>query len=270
MTHAAVSTNNGRPGYRNGSGDTRNKESSDKSEAKAEEKPSEKRGRDADNRSGFNSTLHCSYCKRRGHKTADCWSKPRATVNCVAQTRPRAPYHQKVRPSWERKLKQRGLDAHISKGQIALKNGEVRKVRILRDTGSEVTLVREGILPFNELTSTGRVVYIRGIGATKELPVSLHQVTITSQLVNGTVEVGVLRKTHSLPEGVDVILGNDVATSKITTKIVKVVTTEHPEPESFASADTVDVSQATKTASLSFTRCCTFASSVALVPSLTD
>lgn len=63
-------------------------------------------------------------------------------------------------------------------------------------------------MPFSASTDTGTVAWIRGIELIP-LSVPLHKVTLVSDLVQGEFAMGV---RPSLPmEGVDIILGNDLA-----------------------------------------------------------
>ena len=85
-------------------------------------------------------------------------------------------------------------------------------VRILRDTAAAQSLLVEGVLPLSEETSTGKNALVRGCGLTWfEAP--LHVVYLQSGLVTGPVAVAI---RPELPvEGVDMILGNDLADGKV-------------------------------------------------------
>lgn len=91
-------------------------------------------------------------------------------------------------------------------------NDEEKPIVMLRDTGAAQSLILESALPFSVNSYTGNDVLIRGIemGCT---PVPLHTVQLKSDLISGTVNIGV----HSqLPvDGVSMILGNDLAGTKV-------------------------------------------------------
>ncbi|XP_038154567.1 uncharacterized protein LOC119792145 isoform X1 [Cyprinodon tularosa] len=85
-------------------------------------------------------------------------------------------------------------------------------VKILRDTGAFNSYIVSSVLPFSEETNTGDHVLMRGMGLMVE-PVPLHKLTLTCGLVQGEVIMGV---RPALPlEGVDVILGNDLAGGRV-------------------------------------------------------
>ncbi|KAJ8349013.1 hypothetical protein SKAU_G00276020 [Synaphobranchus kaupii] len=87
-------------------------------------------------------------------------------------------------------------------------NSNKYPVHILRDTGAAQSFVIKTVVPFSSQSATGDSVLVCGIGST-QLNVPLHCVNLESDLVWGEVVVGVL---SVLPvEGVDVILGNDLA-----------------------------------------------------------
>lgn len=85
-------------------------------------------------------------------------------------------------------------------------------VKILRDTGASESFVLESVLPFSAETDSGNSVLIRGIGL-NNLSVPLHKLILDCGLVKGDVVVGV---RPSLPiEGIDVILGNNLAGERV-------------------------------------------------------
>lgn len=77
-------------------------------------------------------------------------------------------------------------------------------VKILRDTGAKDSFV----LDFSSETDTGVCVLVWGMGLTA-LCVPLHKVNLSCSLLVGDVHAGV---RPALPiDGIDVILGNDLA-----------------------------------------------------------
>lgn len=86
------------------------------------------------------------------------------------------------------------------------------EVNILRDTGALDSFVRTSLLPFSADTDTGRVVAVRGMGL---VPIfaPLHKMNITCGLVSG--EIVVALRPELRMEGVDIILGNDLAGNRV-------------------------------------------------------
>lgn len=105
------------------------------------------------------------------------------------------------------------FSAFISDGVVSLVDGNQNvSIKILRDTGALDYFILESVLPFSKESDTGRCVMVRGMGL---VPFSspLHEVTLKCGLVEGDVDVGV---RPQLPvEGVHMILGNDLAGSKV-------------------------------------------------------
>ena len=90
--------------------------------------------------------------------------------------------------------------------------GEKVEIQYLRDTGAMQTLLLEGVIPLGEKTATGETDLIQGFEC-EWIEVPLHKIYFHSDLVSGTLTVAVRPK---LPyENVALILGNDVAGSKV-------------------------------------------------------
>ena len=105
----------------------------------------------------------------------------------------------------------------ISKGFVSVGKG-VKSVPIciLRDTGAIQSLLVEDTLPLSEKTATGSQVLIQGIEL-GVIPVPLHRVHLSSDLVSGPVTVGV---RPTLPfTGVSFILGNDLVGEKVVSNL---------------------------------------------------
>ena len=96
-------------------------------------------------------------------------------------------------------------------------------MRILRDTGAALSFLIEGILPLSDESKTGTRVLVRGfeMGLTV---VPLHRIELNSNVVTGTVHVGV-RKSFPLP-GVTFILGNDIGGGNVFPQAVEPVVLE--------------------------------------------
>ena len=152
----------------------------------------------------------CAHCKKRGHLLSECWAldrKDKKKGNGLATASGQS-------------LRSQGSETpntfkpFISRGLVSIdgSNAEMKEIRILHDTGASQSLLAEGVLDLSERSATGETVLIRGV----ELGFScvpLHQVFLQSDLVSGPIIVGV---QPTLPvEGVSLLLGNDLAGSKV-------------------------------------------------------
>ena len=79
----------------------------------------------------------------------------------------------------------------ISEGVVSLVGDEnsSRKVKILRDTGANQSLMLDSVLPLTENSFTGANVLISGVEM-GVLAVPLHEVNIKSSLINGNIVIG--------------------------------------------------------------------------------
>ena len=85
-------------------------------------------------------------------------------------------------------------------------------VKILRDTGAFNSFIVSSVLAFSQSTDTGDCILMRGMGL-NVLPVPVHKLELDCGLVQGEVAMGT---RPALPiRGVDVILGNDLAGSRV-------------------------------------------------------
>ena len=101
----------------------------------------------------------------------------------------------------------------VSDGFVSLtEGGDTVAVRILRDTGATQSLMASNVLPLSAQTSIDVSVLIQGVGL-EVISVPLHQIHLQSELISGSVVVGVRPR---LPvKGVTPILGNDLAGNKV-------------------------------------------------------
>ena len=82
-------------------------------------------------------------------------------------------------------------------------------IKILRDAGASQSL----LLPFSDVSFTGTNVLIKGVDSTEFTSIPLYNAHLPSGLASGHVVVGIL---SPLPfEGVHLLLGNDLAGSKV-------------------------------------------------------
>ena len=108
---------------------------------------------------------------------------------------------------------QSDFSAFVSDGYVSLvgSDGKV-PVKILRDTGASRSYIVSSVLPFSQFTATGDNVLMKGMDL-DVLPVPAHKLRLDCGLVQGEVTMGV---RPALPvQGVQVILGNDLAGSRV-------------------------------------------------------
>lgn len=146
----------------------------------------------------------CFYCLDPDHLIAECpaWEKKSVDGNTknVALV-------QRVSET-----KSKTMQPFIYAGTVSLVDTEPQPIVILRDTGSEQSLILKELLPFSQSSYTGSDVLLRGIEMGCER-VPLHHVHLKSDLVTGIVHLAVCSQ---LPfEGVGLILGNDIASDQI-------------------------------------------------------
>ncbi|XP_049340179.1 uncharacterized protein LOC125804771 [Astyanax mexicanus] len=156
----------------------------------------------------------CFYCRRPGHLIADCtaWNRKKdkpKSVACLSATSASDPETVQRQDKYDSTFQPFILDGHIS---LSKTDECCVPVKILRDTGAAQSFISSDVLEFGEQTFCGSSVVVCGI---ELIPVSvpLHCIHLNSDLVSGMVRIAVRTK---LPvEGVDVILGNDLAGGKV-------------------------------------------------------
>jgi len=170
----------------------------------------------------------CFYCHKQGHVIADCLSLKRKqqpkSVGFVKTCKPTVsvPRVEKIDDSYQ---------PFILKGLISLKGNcdEQKEIRMLRDTGAMQSFIVADKLPFSEDTFCNSSVIVQGIDMSC-ITVPLHRIHLQSDLCTGFVRVAV---RPSLPvQGVDFILGNDLAGGKIL-PVLEVV----EKPDAFSQLD---------------------------------
>ncbi|KAK7889547.1 hypothetical protein WMY93_025107 [Mugilogobius chulae] len=87
-----------------------------------------------------------------------------------------------------------------------------RPVTVLRDTGGSQSFILSGVLPLGSKTDCHLSTVVKGIGLSY-VPAPLHNVHIESKLVSGTFPVAV--RDQFPVDGVDFIMGNDIAGGKV-------------------------------------------------------
>ena len=160
----------------------------------------------------------CNYCKRRGHVISECWTLEQKRNNpssdlLVSTVNPPDRYCVSPVKSSDEASSSTNYHPFVSEGYVSLsEKGEAVAVKILRNTGATQSLLVDNTLPLSEQTSIGASVLIQGIGP-DVMNVPLHQIFLKSELVSGSVIVGI---RPTLPvDGVSLILGNDLAGGRV-------------------------------------------------------
>ncbi len=152
----------------------------------------------------------CFYCREKGHLIAVCpvlqRKNQRKAHKSVAFVRTHSSESMlSIDPTFEPFV----CDGTVSFSEF---DTEHKHVRILRDTGAAQSFILADVLPFSTQSSCGSDVLVQGIelGVVR---VPLHAVYLRSHLVTGLVKVAV---QSQLPlKGISLILGNDLAGSKV-------------------------------------------------------
>lgn len=146
----------------------------------------------------------CFLCAQVGHVAAACprrqgVKKQSGSSACVGQVGQRA--WRLVERGGEEDGEARGYEEYVRRGHVLLGGNRI-PVRILRDSGTRVNLVREGVVP--RVQRNGEIV-VKGVaGMTNAGKV---KVTIQADQKRREVELAVVRE---LPiAGVDILLGNE-------------------------------------------------------------
>ena len=172
---------------------------------------------------GFKTSLTCDYCKSSGHSKTKCWKlmgkqlaaqQQSVPTGCAVSMRSevstRAVKHKDV----ESENIREDFEPFVLEGSVSLDNNKVdpKPIKIMRDTCCAQSMILEGSLPFSEVSATGENALIQGIGM-DIVSVPLHRINLKSDLISGTVIVGV---RPELPvKGVSMLLGNDLAGGKV-------------------------------------------------------
>ncbi|CAI5660699.1 unnamed protein product [Oreochromis niloticus] len=159
----------------------------------------------------------CFYCFKSGHLIADCEAYMRRQL-ASTPCKPKGMGLIKTASPVNRPLSTETPDEcfkpFIFKGAVSL-SGEPkdeRTVTIFRDTGGSQSLILASALAFDEKTASGTDVIVRGVGMTY-VPAPLHRIWVQSDLVSGVFPVAVC---PCFPiDGVDFIMGNDIAGGKV-------------------------------------------------------
>jgi len=155
----------------------------------------------------------CFYCHEKGHLIAACpvlqrknQRKTQSTSKSVALVHTHSSDSLfSIDPSFE---------PFVCEGVVAFSDldPEPKPVRILRDTGAAQSFILADVLPFSSQSSCNSDVLAQGfeLGVVR---VPLHVIYLRSDIVTGLVKVAV--RTQLPLKGISLILGNDLAGSKV-------------------------------------------------------
>ncbi|KAJ8026345.1 hypothetical protein HOLleu_34164 [Holothuria leucospilota] len=173
--------------------------------------------------------ISCGFCHKKGHTMANCFTlaklkETETASNALANAENSSEVVVTLRPNSNDKIKEEYLP-FVSEGFISLDGNSAHppvKIKILRDTGATQSLLLDGVLPLSDSTSTGANVLIQGVEC-GFISVPLHKINLKSDLVSGSVIVGV---RPTLPvKGVSLLLGNDLAGGKV---VANAILTDKP------------------------------------------
>ncbi|KAJ8043962.1 hypothetical protein HOLleu_11292 [Holothuria leucospilota] len=173
--------------------------------------------------------ITCGFCHKKGHTMANCFTlaklkETETASNALANAENSSEVVVTLRPNSNDKIKEEYLP-FVSEGFISLDGNSAHppvKIKILRDTGATQSLLLDGVLPLSDSTSTGANVLIQGVEC-GFISVPLHKINLKSDLVSGSVIVGV---RPTLPvKGVSLLLGNDLAGGKV---VANAILTDKP------------------------------------------
>ncbi|KAJ8031164.1 hypothetical protein HOLleu_27809 [Holothuria leucospilota] len=173
--------------------------------------------------------ITCGFCHKKGHTMANCFKlaklkETETAPNALANAENSSEVVVTLRPNSNDKIKEEYLP-FVSEGFISLDGNSAHppvKIKILRDTGATQSLLLDGVLPLSDSTSTGANVLIQGVEC-GFISVPLHKINLKSDLVSGSVIVGV---RPTLPvKGVSLLLGNDLAGGKV---VANAILTDEP------------------------------------------
>ena len=178
----------------------------------------------------------CNYCKQSGHIVSDCpvLKRKREKQEGLKPTgltslklTPQS-YFKDQNPVQAKEPETDSVmeiyEPFLSDGFVSLNSdfAQSTPITILRDTGASQSLILADTLPFSEKTSSGTSVLIQGVEC-GFVNVPLHNIYLSSDLVNGPVAVGI---RQTLPfKGVHLLLGNDLAGDKV---VVNPLVTDTP------------------------------------------
>uniref|UniRef100_A0A7N8YF56 SCAN box domain-containing protein n=1 Tax=Mastacembelus armatus TaxID=205130 RepID=A0A7N8YF56_9TELE len=164
----------------------------------------------------------CFYCPKQGHLIAVCPVQKRKEQNkTVKFTKSSSPVALIQTPPPTMPLVgmvgndkvDNAFKPFVTQGLVSLENESTQiPITILRDTGAKQSVLRDDMLPFSTQSYCGSDILMWGVEM-NIVRTPLHFVQLTSRVVSGKCRV-VIRAQLPI-EGVDLILGNDLAGGQV-------------------------------------------------------
>ena len=159
--------------------------------------------------------MMCYYCRKTGHLAANCYVRKSAEHKNGSLNKPHGfiSSRKESNKRTESRIREE-YKPFISNGSVHPVDDATKRVeiKILRDTGATQSLMVRDDMPRESETATGERVILQGVGE-DFVSVPLHQISLDSEIVCGTVIVGVV---DSLPmQGISMLLGNDLAGERV-------------------------------------------------------
>jgi len=112
---------------------------------------------------------------------------------------------------------------YCTTAHIVNSNGSLASIKVLRDTGALQSVIKQSAVAEVDHVKTGQFRLLKGI-ASELVEVRLIEIHLKTNQINSVVLCGVIEE---LPEGVDFLLGNDIAciTDKVELPLAQSVAT---------------------------------------------
>lgn len=166
------------------------------------------------NPSGFKFRKECSYCHKTGHGISECRVLKRKQGRSDSSPAPVQGSLLVASPPAAPEVMDECFKPFVFDGYVSL-TGRVEDqhaVKILRDTGGSQSFILADALPFDATSACDTSTIVQGIEM-GFVPVPLHRVWVSSDLVSGYFNVAI---RASLPvQGIHLIMGNDIAGGKV-------------------------------------------------------
>ncbi|XP_076053676.1 uncharacterized protein LOC143032679 [Oratosquilla oratoria] len=193
---------------------------------------------------------YCKYCKRPGHHVDECFKlqqrkvplqgSPSLSINVAKQSESfLEPCLTAVSPSVVPDNPSSPMlstfEPFCSSGSVALnQDSPPTSIKLLRDTGSALSLITKDVAALINVCYTGNWVLVNGLTGGSRIPIC--QVYLRSDIRTGYAQVGVVDK---LPvEGVSLLIGNDLAGG---TMLPNVIVSSCPSAENNTSQLEADI-----------------------------
>ena len=143
----------------------------------------------------------CFYCRKEGHVISECITRQRhqkakgkeafPSALTTLKTEPKSFIPKSEKDKCKYDFVEEVYEPFLSEGAISLLHDTsiTKPIRILRDTGASQSLILAEAIPLSEKSHSGKSVLIQGVECGLVI-VPLHQVSLKSDLVSGTVTVG--------------------------------------------------------------------------------